>query len=390
MRSPAPSSWVRPSIDEPGAVDVTMLQSELGGGARRRRRSPSGRVLHGDRVHRRAAGRTHGAWPRPTERAQSSDSIVAVVVFSGHAEGDEQCIADHGTALDISSGGTIAEFDLPEPLRTVASDHAGLMAGTTPTGALWVGTLDPGRPGTCCLPEISAPSTSGGRHESNTRLAGRARRSRRGMCLARLVARQPGGDAEQQRTRPTRASPTSPRAPRRCRGVRVLGDRRARRSPRPVGGHDPDSHPRPTAHRRLRAGAGTAVRHPRRSRFSRHRELRHVAAPRDDRRPPRCRRHRRARHRPARCDRLPRPAGRIGLVRGVGGGGRRMWHPARRRRRRLRSGRPRPRCRGGARGVGLRPDRLPRPVVRQRRRAGLRRKIPRAARRRGPRFGHRP
>ena len=70
----------------------------------------------------------------PTERAQSSDSIFTVVVFSGHAEGDDQCNADHGTALDISSGGTIAEFDLPEPLRTVASDHAGLMAGTTPTG----------------------------------------------------------------------------------------------------------------------------------------------------------------------------------------------------------------------------------------------------------------
>ena len=68
---------------------------------------------------------------------------VAVVVFSGHAEGDEPCIADHGTALDIGSGGTIAEFDLPEPLRNVTSDHAGLMAGTTPAGALWVGTLEP-------------------------------------------------------------------------------------------------------------------------------------------------------------------------------------------------------------------------------------------------------
>ena len=59
-----------------------------------------------------------------------------MVVFSGHAEGDDPCIADHGTALDIDSGGTIAEFDLPEPVRNVDSDHAHLMAATTPTAAV--------------------------------------------------------------------------------------------------------------------------------------------------------------------------------------------------------------------------------------------------------------
>ena len=128
-------------IDEPGAVDVTMLAAGFAA-ALVAGDDPHVVVYRRRRVHRRAANE-RDELRRPDGACAIVGLDAAVVVFSGHAEGDEPCIADHGTALDISSGGTIAEFDLPEPLRSVASDHAGLMAGTTPAGALWVGTLDP-------------------------------------------------------------------------------------------------------------------------------------------------------------------------------------------------------------------------------------------------------
>ena len=66
-----------------------------------------------------------------------------VVVFSGHADGDDPCVADHGTEVELDAGQVITEFDLPAPLCNVDSDHHQLMTGTTPDGTIWIGTLDP-------------------------------------------------------------------------------------------------------------------------------------------------------------------------------------------------------------------------------------------------------
>ena len=184
-------------IDEPGAVDVTMLSPGLGGGAGRRRRPPSGRLLHGDRVHRRAAGRSHGVGRARWRVRASSGSMSAWWCSPVMPTATNQCIADHGTALDIGSGGTIAEFDLPEPLRSVASDHAGLMAGTTPTGRV-VGRHARARAGlvlAACRRFQHRRHLGAVMSRTHAPLVGLVALVR-GMCLARLVARHLGADPE--------------------------------------------------------------------------------------------------------------------------------------------------------------------------------------------------
>ena len=343
-RSPAPSPGARdPVIDEPGAVDVTVLRPSL-----------AAALVAGDDPHvvvyststgfsGDAAGRAHGVGRARRSVAPSSDSMSPWWCSPATPRATNNASLTMARRSTSSSGGTIAEFDLPEPLRKrrqrprradggdhadrcVVGRHARARAGLVPA---------------VCRKFQHRRHLGVIMNRTHASLVGLVALVA-AMCLARLVARHPGGDPEQQRTDHLALRRLHPLHHAGAGRVRVLGDRRARRPARPVGRHDPDSHRRPAAHRRLRAGARAVVRHRRRSGCPRHRELRPVAAPGADRRPPGRHRHRRARHRPAECDRLPRPAGRMGVLRGVGRSGRRVRRPARRRRRRLRPGRPRP------------------------------------------------
>jgi hypothetical protein len=67
---------------------------------------------------------------------------IDAVVFSGPPSGDgTTCAADHGTAYE--SGQVMTEFDLPEPVTNIDSDHNSLMVAITASGDLLVGTLNP-------------------------------------------------------------------------------------------------------------------------------------------------------------------------------------------------------------------------------------------------------
>ena len=127
-------------VDAPGVVDVAIASDNWA------------EVLIGGDAPRRLTyySEDGGSWQLDDEFDVPAGACRVVtlgitpVVFSGAPTGDgTSCIADHGTAYDLGSGQVVTEFDLPEAVVNVDSDHTDLMVAITLSGDLLVGTLNP-------------------------------------------------------------------------------------------------------------------------------------------------------------------------------------------------------------------------------------------------------
>jgi hypothetical protein len=130
------------TFEEPGALDLTVLSHEW-----------AAALVGGDEprlvVYYAAAG-FEGGTPERTEyplpaSAEGACAAVGldtdVVLLVGQPVDDDRCVGDRVVAVSIDDGREVEHIDFPEPVRSINSDHATLIVGTSTDGSVWVGTI---------------------------------------------------------------------------------------------------------------------------------------------------------------------------------------------------------------------------------------------------------